>query len=123
MTSPVSTFPVWITEAPTTQITFGTIDANEQGTYTFNVVASDPLTGLQNSDVSFTLELTYAESLVIVTSSIIPDQIYRVGDPATTLNVPLYTHTPANAETNYVYTLIAPTPSFVTLIGGSGTSA
>jgi len=33
------------------------------------------------------------------------------------LNVPKYDHVPSKSETDFTYSLIAPTPSFVTLLG------
>ena len=33
------------------------------------------------------------------------------------LKVPIYDHVPSKAETDFTYSLISPTPSFVNLIG------
>ena len=56
-------------------------------------------------------------SIDLVSATSIPDQIYKVADPAIVLLVPQYTQIPAIATVKYAYTLIAPTPSFVTLLG------
>ena len=47
----------------------------------------------------------------------IPNQVYKVGDPAIVLAVPQYLQTPSIASTKFTYTLIPATPAFVTLLG------
>jgi len=46
---PVATFPTFINQYPTTAITVATQDRALLGTYNFRLVATDPLTGLQNN--------------------------------------------------------------------------
>ena len=56
-------------------------------------------------------------ALTLIAGSSIADQVYKVGATAIVLDVPLYSLTPSYADSKFFYTLIAPTPSFVTLLG------
>ena len=56
-------------------------------------------------------------SVNLDSSTSIPDQVYKVADPALLIVVPKYLQTPSIASTKYTYTLTNPTPSFVTLVG------
>jgi hypothetical protein len=55
------------------------------------------------------------DDLILINA--IPDQIYKVNDPAIVLSVPKYSYTPANAQSLFVYTLVSPTPALVKLLG------
>jgi hypothetical protein len=55
--------------------------------------------------------------LTLRAATTIPDQTYKVADPATVIDVPIYTQTPTNAQTKFTYKLITPTPAFVSLLG------
>jgi len=50
---PVSAFPTFITQFPSTKIDLATTDASKAGTYNFRVTVTDSLTGLQNNAVTF----------------------------------------------------------------------
>jgi len=56
-------------------------------------------------------------ALTLIAGSSIADQVYKVGATAIVLDVPQYSLTPSYADSKFFYTLIAPTPSFVTLLG------
>jgi hypothetical protein len=56
-------------------------------------------------------------SIDLDTTTSIADQIYKVSDSEVYLNVPQYLVTPTRASTKYTYSLLSPTPEFVTLIG------
>lgn len=51
------TFPSWINQNPTagTNIIFGTMDITKVGTYLFILTATDPVSGLTNNSISFTI--------------------------------------------------------------------
>ena len=66
--------------------------------------------------MSFTVDIVFSGS-VILTSNPIPDQIYRIGDPEILLNVPTYKTSPSGLSAAFIYSIIAPTPSFVNLVG------
>lgn len=91
MPEPVATFPTFITEYPTTKINIATTDPTKDGSYDFRLLVTDPLTGLQNSVVNFHVDMHAVSALTLVASTAIPDQVYKVGDPAITLGVPQYT--------------------------------
>jgi hypothetical protein len=93
------------------------IDAAQAGAYDFRLLVTDTLTSLQNSVVIFHVDMLAITAVVLSVPTSISDQVYKVSDPAIVLNVPQFLHTPSNADTKYVYSLIAPTPSFVTLLG------
>jgi hypothetical protein len=62
-------------------------------------------------------------ALTLNTATAIPDQTYKVADPAIVLAVPTYSWTNSLGQTKFTYTLISPTPSLVTLLGaGNQTS-
>ena len=56
-------------------------------------------------------------TLTLRAATAIPDQIYKIADQAIMLEVPVYSQTPTIAETKFTYTVISPTPAFVTLLG------
>lgn len=66
------------------------------------------------------LEIT---SIDIDPLTAISDQVYKVSDPALSLPVPQFIPTPALATTAYTYSVITPTPAFVTIIGGTDESS
>ena len=55
--------------------------------------------------------------VVLINSSVIPDQTYKVNDPVISLQVPQYVVQPDVAESLFTYSLVEPTPSFITLDG------
>jgi hypothetical protein len=116
-------FPVFLTEYPSTQINLATTDASKAGIYSFRLTVTDSLTGLSNNQVTFQTTLYAVTSLSLDTSTSIPSQIYKVNNVATVLAVPRYTWTPSQATTKFFYTLVAPTPSFVSLIGSGDQSS
>lgn len=115
--NPVATFPGFVTENPSTQIDIASTDPLDAGVYNFRVVATDSLTSLQNNEVLFQVDVVAISTLTLNAPTAIADQVYKVGETAIVLNVPLYTPTPSYADTKFTYSLIAPTPSFVTLVG------
>lgn len=56
-------------------------------------------------------------ALTVDAATSVPDQIYKVADPAIVLPVPQYVQNPSTADASYSYSLVSPTPSFVTLLG------
>lgn len=54
--------------------------------------------------------------MIIITATAIQNLTYLVSDPAVVLSVPNYTITPAYADRNFVYSLSASTPAFITLV-------
>lgn len=91
MPEPAAPNPTFITEYPTTKINIATTDPAKDGSYDFRLLVTDPLTGLQNSVVTFHVDMHAVSALTLVASTAIPDQVYKVGDPAITLGVPQYT--------------------------------
>jgi hypothetical protein len=81
------------------------------------LTATDNLTGLKNSDVVFSVEMIAISALTLDAATAIPNQVYKVADPTIVLAVPRYVQTPSNADTSYSYSLVSPTPAFVTLLG------
>lgn len=114
---PVGPIPAFITENPTTQIDVATTDAAKAGAYDFRIVVTDPLTSLQNSNISFHVDMLAITAVTLDALTSIPDQVYKVADPAIVLSVPRYLHTPSISDTKFIYSLVAPTPLFVSLLG------
>lgn len=117
LAEPAGPLAPFITEYPTSKIDVATSDAAQAGAYDFRLRVTDSLTGIQNSVVSFHLDMLVITSFVLDVSTSIQDQVYKVSDPAIVLNVPQYLQTPTKATTKYFYSLVVPTPSFVTMIG------
>ena len=55
--------------------------------------------------------------VVLINSSVIPDQTYKVNDPVISLQVPQYVVQPDVAESLFTYSLVELTPAFITLNG------
>ena len=81
-------FPEFITELPDQDISIGSSDPATEGVYTFRIVATDPLTGLQNNEVVFELNMIAIDDVTLIVNTAIPDQIYKVNDQAIALPVP-----------------------------------
>jgi len=112
-------FPIWITKNPTDLIHVATQTVSLVGNYNFKVVATESITGLKNDFNSFVASIQtpkYATDLTIITSTAINNLTYLISDPAVVLNLPEYTITPSNADKNFVYSLAASTPAFITLV-------
>jgi predicted SpoU family rRNA methylase len=75
------------------------------------------LTGLKNNDVVFDVNMIAIDDIILIDATKIPDQTYKVNDPAILLTVPGYSVVPAIAERKFEYSLVSPTPSFITLVG------
>lgn len=110
-------FPGFITANPVTQVEIASTDPMDASIYNLRVVATDSLTGLSNSEVVFTVDVVAISALTLTPGTSIADQVYKVGATAIVLDVPLYSLTPSYADCKFFYTLISPTPSFVTLPG------
>ena len=110
-------FPTFISEIPTTWIEFGTTDLTAVGVYNFKLIAIDSLTGQQNSEVGFEVTIIAIDNLALIDSTAIADQVYKVNDPAIALPVPQYNPEPLIADRFFEYTIVSPTPSFITLDG------
>ena len=108
-------FPAFITELPDQDIFIGSSDPTTEGVYNFRIIATDPLTGLQNNEVVFELTIIAIDDVIIIEGTSIPDQIYKVNDPAIVLSVPRYSVEPDVAESLFTYSLVEPTPAFITL--------
>lgn len=65
----------------------------------------------------FSVEMIAISALNLDSATAILNQIYKVADPAIVLPVPQYVQTPSTADASYSYSLVSPTPSFVTLLG------
>ena len=81
------------------------------------MIATDKLSGLKNNDVLFEVTLIAIKDLTLITSTAIAGQVYKVNDPHLILQVPLYSLEPSIAASVFVYKLVSPTPSFITLNG------
>ncbi len=110
-------FPAFITEIPTAWIDIGSTDPITEGVYKFKVKAKDPLTGLQNNEVGFEVTMIAIDDLILIDATTIADQKYKVNDSAIVFLVPRFKTEPLIAENFFVYTLVSPTPSFITLVG------
>ena len=110
-------FPAFITELPDQDISIGSSDPTTEGVYNFRIIATDPLTGLQNNEVVFELTMIAIDDVTLIEGSAIPDQIYKVNDPAIALSVPQYSVIPDVAQSLLTYSLVEPTPAFITLNG------
>ena len=75
------------------------------------------MTGLQNNEVVFDVNMIAIDDIILIGATTISDQTYKVNDPAILLTVPGYSVEPAIAERKFEYSLVAPTPSFITLAG------
>lgn len=106
-----------MTEYPTTQIDIASSDPLDAGVYDFRVFVIDSLTSLSNNEVLFQVDVVAITALTLDAGTAIADQVYKVADTAIVLDAPLYTPTPSYADTKFTYSLIAPTPSFVTQLG------
>ena len=56
-------------------------------------------------------------ALTLNAATSIPDQTYKVADPAIQLPVPTYAWVDSRGTTKFTYGLISPTPGFVTIVG------
>ncbi len=111
-------FPSWITQNPTStsKIVLGTTDVSNVGTYTFTVTASDPISGLKNNSVTFTLVITIKNATSITNVTMIANQTYLIGSSILSLNLPTYTWYSTQSLTSFTYFLVG-TPSFVAIAG------
>ncbi len=110
-------FPAFITELPNQDIFIGSSDPTTEGVYNFRIIATDPLTGLQNNEVVFELTMIAIDDVTLIEGTTIPDQIYKLNDPAIALTVPQYAVQPDVAESLSTYSLVELTPDFITLNG------
>lgn len=95
--NPVSTFPGFITETPTSQIEIASTDPLDANVYNFRLVVTDTLTGLSNNVVLFEVDVVAISALTLNTVTAVADQVYKVNDAEIVLPVPLYSQTPAYA--------------------------
>ena len=72
------TFPLWITQNPTisTNIVIGSKDSTTVGNYAFIITAADPLSGLSNSSVTFTIIMKVIDASSITVSTTPSNQSY-----------------------------------------------
>lgn len=65
------TFPSWINQNPTagTNIIFGTTDITKVGTYLFILTATDPVSGLTNNNISFTIVVSIKNATAITVAT------------------------------------------------------
>ena len=65
------TFPSWINQNPTagTNIIFGTTDITKVGTYLFILTATDPVSGLTNNNISFTIVVSIRNATAITVAT------------------------------------------------------
>jgi hypothetical protein len=107
---PGTPFPTFITYNQTS-IVVQTSDSLGVNAFNFVVEATEPLTGLTNTDVSFSVvsaNALVATSITLVSSSTINDQTYLVGDPAIYLAVPMYIKFPSYVAVQYFYQIVPP---------------
>ena len=89
--------------------------------YDFVLTCLEPLTGLTNSEVVFTVESANAPfviSITVVDATLIADQVYLVNDPAITLAAPSYTYFPSYPAIEWEYTQTTTYP-FIQVLNGS----
>lgn len=71
------------------------------GTYDLKIEVTDTLTGLVNEQNVFTctvLQPNYATSLAYITSTLIADFTYLLGDPEVIKDAPSFTVSPVDAD-------------------------
>ena len=90
------TFPSWITQNPTTasNIVLGTTDVSKVGTYLFTLTATDPVSGLTNNSVTFTVVVSIKNATSITNATTPVNQTYLIGSAALSMNLPTYTWYP-----------------------------
>jgi hypothetical protein len=113
-----STFPSWITQNPTTtsKIVLGTTDISKVGTYIFSLTATDPVNGLINNSVTFSVLVTIKDATSITNATIPANQTYLIGSTTLSVNLPTYTWYPTQSLTSFTYAVVG-SPSFVTIAG------
>ena len=91
------TFPNWINQNPTvgTNIVLGTIDITKVGTYLFTLTATDPVSGLTNNSVTFTVIVSIKNATAITVATQPANQTYLVGSATLSVNLPTYTLFPS----------------------------
>jgi len=119
----VITVPAFITTFSNSSLTVATIDKTQAGSYSYRIKVTESVSGLVNTAVAFTLQLTvkiYATDMNLVPSSIIAPQNYLISDSPLVLLAFQYSFVPNNAILNVEYSLVSP-PSFVSLVLSGGT--
>ena len=111
-------FPNWINQNPTTgsNIVLGTMDISKVGTYLFTLTATDPVSGLVNNSVTFTVIVSIKNVTSITVATQPANQTYLIGSATLSVNLPTYTWFPTQSLTSFAYTLVGP-PTFVTIVG------
>lgn len=110
-------FPTWINQNPTgTNIVLATMDISKVGTYFFTLTATDPLNGLSNNSVTFTVVVSIKNATAITVATQPANQTYLIGSATLSVNLPTYTWFPTQSLTSFAYTLVSP-PTFVIIIG------
>lgn len=108
----------WINQNPTTgtNIVLATMDISKVGTYFFTLTATDPLNGLSNNSVTFTVVVSIKNATAITVATQPANQTYLIGSATLSVNLPTYTWFPTQSLTSFAYTLVSP-PTFVIIIG------
>jgi hypothetical protein len=96
--TPATPFPSFMqTQYPVSNVVVETSDNIPIGAYNFKVVATEPLSGLTNNEVKFKVVVTnsdVATVITVVSSTLVADKTYLVGNPAMLVLVPKYTWFP-----------------------------
>lgn len=85
------------TQYPVSNVKVETSDNIPIGAYNFKVIATEPMSGLTNNEVKFKVvanNSVTAISITLVSSTLVADKTYLVGDPAILTLVPKYTWFP-----------------------------
>jgi hypothetical protein len=115
--------PAFITAFSNSSLTVATIDKTQAGSYNYRIKVTESVSGLVNTAVAFTLQLTvkiYATDMNLVLSSIIAPQNYLISDSPLVLLAFQYSFVPSNSILNVEYSLVN-APSFVSLVLSGGT--
>jgi hypothetical protein len=89
------------------------------GDYDFTLVCTEPKSGKQNKDDSFTLTIgapTLADSITFVDSSKVDDFVFWLGGPDVVVGPYEYTVNPSYADVTITFNLSADSPSFASLV-------
>jgi len=119
----VITVPPFITAFSNSSLTIATIDKTQAGSYNYRIKVTESVSGLVNTAVAFTLQLTvkiYATDMNLVPSSIIAPQNYLISDSPLVLLAFQYSFVPSNSILNVEYSLVN-APSFVSPVLSGGT--